>query len=325
MTVKKVGAASFSSVDMTTETLRQIKDRAENDYKVIPFPIKGITEYFGPLFPGHLCVVQAQTTNGKSLLIDQWGNFIAKNLIDHKANEVVIKVDLETWLEDHGRFEFSKRTEETVQRLNSGKIQDWEKLMDAVFDINSIGLYRIAYSERHIHETPDLSVGNCLKELEYLKDVKYKNKLTFAAIFVDYLQALEYDSSDDNDRRLKVRKDIYALRQWGQIFKCPIIVGVQAKQHLSGADSKNMYIPGIYDGEETSSIAQRADRIISLWMPKVLHDVGHVISYRGDTYRVTEDMIFVKINKQRGNLPSGAKWLCRVDYATGEIHMVEKL
>ena len=73
-------------------------------------------------------------------------------------------------------------------------------------------------------------------------------------------------------------------------------------------------IPGIYDGEESSAIGQRSDRIIQLWMPKMTHTIGSTINYNGMSFLVEEDLIFIKVGKQRGGLPSGKTWQCKIDF-----------
>jgi hypothetical protein len=102
-------------------------------------------------------------------------------------------------------------------------------------------------------------------------------------------------------------------------LKCPVIVPLQAKQSLEGNNAPLM-IPGTYDGMETSTIATRFDRILSLWMPKTTHVVGSTISNKDGTlnFQVKEDQTFLKINKQRGGLPAGRVWELRIDYHAQE-------
>ena len=120
-------------------------------------------------------------------------------------------------------------------------------------------------------------------------------------------------------RRLQVRSDIYRLRQAALQFNCPVIVAVQAKQNLEGTYG-NSRIPGIYDGEESSSIGQRCDRIIQLWMPKMTHPLGEELKLNDhQTITVTKELLLVKVGKQRGSLPSGMTWRCQVDFARNEI------
>jgi hypothetical protein len=148
-------------------------------------------------------------------------------------------------------------------------------------------------------------------------------KIKPALITFDYLQAFPIDpevgKANIKDRRnLQVREDFYRLRQAAAYFGCPVIVAVQAKQELEGAKGDAM-MPGMYDAQETSAIAQRADRVISLWMPKVTHQVGETIQVGKKWVKVEENVLFIKVNKQRGGLPSGATWLCRIDFARNEI------
>jgi hypothetical protein len=74
----------------------------------------------------------------------------------------------------------------------------------------------------------------------------------------------------------------------------------------------------VYDGFESSAIATRFDRILSLWLPKTSYLVGQTVSDKEKTRSITvyEEQAFVKINKQRGGLPAGMTWELRVDYNT---------
>jgi hypothetical protein len=155
--------------------------------------------------------------------------------------------------------------------------------------------------------------------MKYMVDELMGRKLTVAAVFVDYIQALPIDPEikqavRDQQRRLQVRSDVYRFRQMARYFDCPLIYGSQAKQVLQGTAGPNMLIPGNYDSEETSAIGQRSDRIISLWMPKNTHTIGSTIDHKNIEFTVSEDMIWVKVGKQRGGHPAGRAWMCRVDY-----------
>jgi hypothetical protein len=78
--------------------------------------------------------------------------------------------------------------------------------------------------------------------------------------------------------------------------------------------------PGIWDGEETSSIAQRIDRYISVWMPARSYSVGTSVSLGAgpnDTLIVEENDLLCKVVKQRGGLPSGRSFRFKIDFDTG--------
>jgi hypothetical protein len=161
-------------------------------------------------------------------------------------------------------------------------------------------------------------MSNMIRAIQTLQEDLLDWKPKIAGLFFDYLQAFPIDpeikeSTKDAQRRLQVREDIYRLRQAAAYFKCPVFVAIQAKQNLEGA-SPPIMLPGVYDGEETSSIAQRLDRVITLWMPKQTHLVGETIDYKGRWFKVEENQLFVKIAKQRGGLPAGKVWPCRIDF-----------
>jgi hypothetical protein len=73
-------------------------------------------------------------------------------------------------------------------------------------------------------------------------------------------------------------------------------------------------IPGMYDGEESSSIAQRCDRIITQWMPSKTSTVGETFDALGKSWTVRENMLWMKVAKQRGGLPSGQTFPCVIDF-----------
>ena len=163
-----------------------------------------------------------------------------------------------------------------------------------------------------------------IRSIKFLSEKLLGHRVQTAGLFFDYLQAFPIDPEvraavHDQQRRLQVRSDMYRLRQAAAYFKCPVFVAVQAKQKLDGAPGPNMLLPGIYDGEESSSIAQRCDRIIQLWMPKQTHVIGTEIEHKGLKFMVAENLLWVRVGKQRGGLPSGRTWKCRIDFKKNSI------
>jgi hypothetical protein len=112
---------------------------------------------------------------------------------------------------------------------------------------------------------------------------------------------------------------VYRLRQAAAHFNCPVWVAVQAKQTLSGATGQLM-IPGLYDGKEASEISERADRIISQWMPKMSYPLGTEVKHNGKyLFTVEENLMMMKVLKQKPGLPSGKSWLCNIDFSKNQI------
>ena len=275
-------------------------------------------EYFARLMPWEVCEVLAQTHNGKTLFADWWENGICKQLQDEgRGDECVIHVSLEESLEAMSFYQHAKVLKVSPSAIANGDVS-LDQMRLSMVEIDKIPIYRIADSSglEDDEDQPELYLSNIYRIIRSLKDGAVTGeKIKPAVVFVDYLQALPYDpetrkEQEDGKRRIQVRKDVYRLRQMTVHLECPIIVNVQAKQKLEG-NTLPFYIPGNYDGEETSAIAQRFDRIISLWMPKNNYPIG---TNKEGVGSITDDLCYMKVGKQRGGYPSGKSWALRWDY-----------
>jgi len=303
--------------------MEAVERTEKNQMRAIKLHLPEIKDYFAPAMAGQLISIIAQTSNYKSSFMRQWARDIAQQLMDEERdNESIIYVSVEEVIEEQIYQEVAAISNENAGRLAHGSVNDWDALRKAAIMVGQIPIYRIGESLGRAEVFAHLHLSNIMEAIRALVggDVT-GNKITPAAIFVDYLQALPFDPEfqGKQDRRLQVRSDIYKLRKMSILFDCPVIVGVQAKQNLQGAPSASFRIPGIYDGEESSSIGQRSDRIIQLWMPKMTSSLGTAIEQGNYSFVVTEDMLWIKIGKQRGGYPSGKAWMCKIDHNNGII------
>ena len=305
------------------DAIREVKSRTKRG---IALPVEAIGDYFAPILPGQVIVVQAQTSQYKSGFIHFWEKHAAEQLIaDGRTDEAIIHVSVEECVEEQGFLLLGRMTGEYSGDLARGQVQDWTRLEAAAVRISGIPIYRIGDSLARAEDMPNLYLSNMYRAIRSLVSGEVTGTpITPALITFDYLQAFPIDpevsKAEIKDRRnLQVREDFYRLRQLSGYFKCPVIVAVQAKQELEQKNPKGPKMPGMYDAQDSSAIAQRADRIISLWMPKVTHGAGEYIEIAGKTLQVQENMIFIKVNKQRGGLPAGQSWCCKIDFSKNEI------
>lgn len=308
----------------TLEMLRGLRD-SSNSVAGIDIPIPDMQQYFPRVRAGQLCAIIAQTSNYKSGFLHFMERYNAHRLneIGDKDN-ILIHVSVEEGVEEQMLIEYARETGMTAGDMARGVFQDWDMLEAVSFRVGEIPIFRIGSSIARAESAPLLYVSNMLLAIRHLIEghvLDYKPKV--AGIFFDYLQAFPIDpewrlASGDLQRRLQVRSDIYRLHDAASIFRCPIFVAVQAKQNLEGANPP-MMLPGVYDGEESSSIAQRCDRILSLWMPKTSYPPGSLINTKIGEFVVQEDQLWVKVAKQRGRLPSGQIWQCRIDFQENTI------
>lgn len=317
--------AVYTPPEWSSYALEAIRNTKGAATRGLALPIADIRDYFAPVLPGQVCAIIAQTSNYKSGFMHFWEREAAAMLSrDGRIDEAIVHVSVEECVEEQAFLYLARETGEDAGKLARGEIQDWSKLEQAATRIGNIPIYRIGDSIARADDLPELYLSNMVRSIRCLVE---DWKIRPAAIFFDYLQAFPFDpevkrAAPSDQRRLQVREDIYRLRQAAAYFDCPVIVGVQAKQHLDGAtDPKNFPLPGIYDGEESSAIAQRADRIITMWMPKQTHAVGTTIRLpdNGLEFIVRENLLFVKVAKQRGGLPAGKTWPCTIDFNKNQI------
>lgn len=290
----------------------------------IPLGIEGIDGYFAPVMPGQLAVIIGQTSHYKSGLIsflaEKAASYISEVGRDNKVPAIVY-ISTEDFIEEQAYTAFARNGRESVRGLASGTILDMKALEQTAIRVAGIPIYRIGLSfARPAVFYEQLYLSNLVRAIDVIAE-----KRDIRGIFVDYLQALPidpevYTAEISQQRRLQVRRDIYRLKQAAAYYKAPVWVAVQAKQEMSSMASQ-IKLPGIYDGEESSSIAQRADRAISIWLPKMHYLPGHQLRLGENQLTVTEDMLLMKVAKQRGSFPSGRVWICKVDYEHGTIRV----
>ena len=107
-----------------------------------------------------------------------------------------------------------------------------------------------------------------------------------------------------------------------QYFNAPTVVAIQARQVLAYQYSKDLPIPGLYDGEESSALGQNLDRILSVGMPKMWIRPGGSFKWKGTTIGVQDNHQFLWVVKQRGGLPGGKCFLLWNDFQKGIVSSV---
>jgi len=90
------------------------------------------------------------------------------------------------------------------------------------------------------------------------------------------------------------------LKELAKRCKCPIVLGVQARQEV---DDYKMKMPTSRDGQWASRIFQTCDKWFSLWRPYITDKDGPPLDIEGKMYPITESLLFVRKLKERFNTP----------------------
>lgn len=321
--------AVFTPAETSTIGIERIQEMERSKHRAAPLGVGSLRDYFAPLLPGEICAIQAQTSNYKSGFINMWEHTLAHHLaVEGRDDEVIIHVDTENTIDALAIQDIARNSNHSVADLSRGNVRDWRNVFHAAAKIANVQIYRVG-GQLGADVGQDLYLSNIYRGIRYMVSGELLGRpIQPAAVFIDYLQALPIDpevrrsTSGEQQRRLQVREDVYRIREMARVLNCPVIVGVQAKQNLSGHLGPNMLIPGTYDGEETSSIAQRFDRVLGLWMPKTTHTMGETLTHKGLSFEVEDNLLFFKVNKQRGGLPAGKIWKLLIDYKTNRFREV---
>ena len=332
-----LGQFIYTPQESTAYAMQEVETLRENKHRALKFPVPIINDYFRDVLPGQICAVIAQASNYKSGLIDYWAEQAAYDLMNQgRGDEVIVMVKVEDTIEEQIIAAMAARSGLSAGDISSGIILDWDRLEEGATYVGSVPIFRIGESlARSELMLPDLHMSNIAKCIDYLAGINgeddslFGRRLKIGALFIDYLQALPYDPeirsvvAKEQMRRLQVTNDIRHIRRTAQRLHVPTVVGVQAKQKLDNPPGPNMLIPSDYDGSETASIATLFDRVVTMWMPKRTHTVGQTLEHNGYKFIVEEDCLWVKVAKQRGKLPSGKVWKCKIDFATGAVRVVK--
>lgn len=318
--------AVYTPPEVATYGRQAIQSVKENERRGLGVGLADIRDYFAPVRPGQLAMLFAQTSNYKTGMLHYLETMAARQLERQGRDEILIHISVEENIEEQAFLLLGREMGESAGNLARGKIQDWDQLERAAIRVGSIPIYRIGESLARADDFPNLTISNMIRSIDTLRSGKVTDRpMKIAGLFFDYLQAFPFDDevrkrgAHLDQRRLQVRSDVYRLRQAAAYFNCPVWVAVQAKQKLDGSVGQLM-IPGLYDGKEASEISERADRIISQWMPKMTYPLGTEIRHNGQyLFTVEEKQLWLKVLKQKPGLPSGKSWLCNIDFAKNEI------
>lgn len=290
----------------------------------IPFNISGtdVCEYVAPFLPWELIGWQGQTHNGKTFGLDWFERETAKFLYTKGQEGDIVHISHEESVEAMAFTEYGRLLDILPAKLARGEYKDLGKLEIAMQHIDGSRIFRIADSAGNEEDDNVLTLTNVDRALTALQEGQITDKRKLRLVVDDYLQAHPADGNSDEQERIQIRADVYKLRKMSKRLIAPIIIAIQAKQKLEGARPPYL-IPGMYDGQGSSTIGQRCDRLLSWWMPKNDYPVGSpVFSGSGANlvkeFDVTEGLCFMKVNKQRGGLPSSKIFELQMDFKNRE-------
>ena len=249
-------------------------------------------EYFLPLKPGDLCSVQAMTGHGKSSILQCVANNVAKRITESNRDECVLVVSWEQTVEEAGLVDIGKRSGYSTSEFARGQVTDWERVFAAAVEVATVPIWYIGNSAENRRTLPPLTLPFVCEAMTWLER---ESKITPALVILDHLQQIRA-TVEREQRRLEIADNVHRAKELALALGCPVMLAVQAKQEVG---ERNIKLPGIYDGQETSVTAQVSDRVLGAWRPWKTEELKESFKLCGRHYTVESDLLLIGVTKQR--------------------------
>lgn len=163
---------------------------------------------------------------------------------------------------------------------------------------------------------PGLTLQQLEREIGRIAQTERGYGMRPSAIFCDYLQIFDIEGVKwgDNRRNDAVGQVMIGLKKLAQKLRCPIVVGVQAKESV---DDQALPVPQLNGCYYSSEIGHASDIALSLYYPcrydNKKHD-GWIEDRYGVQHPVSPNLLWVQLLKQRKSI-GRAHWLVDCDPA----------
>jgi replicative DNA helicase len=278
-----------------------LQDAPKIDYGCI------LDKHIIPLHPGDLMAVVARPGHGKSSFMAYMAKRAAKKITERGDDKkCVIYVSWEQSVEEIEAF-FQSGTHYNSTDLAWGRV-NLDTVKERAIKRVNLPVWMIGYSIGDTDKRrPPLTIDMVY---ETIRQMKYEYKYEPVLICLDYLQIIP---TQKRMKRLEqVTEATIQAKHLAMEIGVPIIAGVQAGRN---ADNRNMQIPTMADAQWSSAIEQTADKQIALLRPIKIKDEGEVITIAGQEYTVDDQLLIIKLLKQRFDVGFGA-WAVRFEPQT---------
>lgn len=268
----------------------------ENKGNGITLGIPELDADFYPLMMTELMSIIARPGNGKTGLMVYMARRRAKELRERNVTDRAIPyITLEQSIEELNAFNLAAESEPhiSITRMIRGELKktEWESIHRAAVQRQFMPLWNIGYSvmagKKQIPVDLDAIDGA-------LNIVAQEKKLDI--IFIDYLQRIPVDGNTESSKAVAVSNNLDGLKNLALKYKCPVVVGVQAKREVDQTADK---IPTFADGQWTSNVEQSSDRILTLMRPAKYFEEGEEVPGQIGKRVRGRNQLIVSIEKQK--------------------------
>ena len=296
-----MSARDYSSILFPPEEVARLGSQylhfiQENRGNGITIGITEIDEHFYPLMMTELMSIIARPGNGKTGLMVYMARRRAKQLREQGVTDRVVPyITLEQSIEELNAFNLAAESKPNVSitRMVRGELTEaeWGTIHRAAVQRQFMPLWNIGYSsmggKKQIAVDLDAIDGA-------LGLIAAERKID--VVFVDYLQRMPTSAETETSKAVAVSNNLDGLKNLALKYRCPVVVGVQAKREV---DDKADKVPGAADGQWTSNIEQTSDRVITLMRPAKYFAEGEEIPGMPGKRVRGKNQLIMSIEKQK--------------------------
>jgi replicative DNA helicase len=293
VTENKALQSVYTSSQAQSYTTELIEKRKAEQALVLRSGISTMDKFVQPWLPGEQIIILAQTSHGKTAMLQAMARNIVQQLERREDNkQVVVYASWETLVEELAVYDLAQATGISGTSLWYGSydVLDGTGIREAAMKLSARPMWYIGHSLKRRRAGGGMTV-KALSEALRVMEGEYG--VTPAAVFVDYIQIVTPERFS-RDKRIEVMANVDALRDLARDTGAPIVIGSQASREVSDRNDK---LPEVGDGSETARIEQDADKVISMFFACKSEQIGSVLPIYN--IRVTPNLMMIRICKQR--------------------------
>jgi len=279
-------------------TLKLIDERIASPQVGIQQNLPDTAGIVVPWRTGELIALVGYTSNGKTSLMNYIINQHAHSLLSYKQthldyNHICVYITWEQAIEEQTVIDLSRVTSIPASKIFKGdlKPEELEKIKGmGATSRRMLPIWLIGHSITDDRTRPRLAIENVN---EMLMIIENEYKMNIDLIVLDYLQRIRrtVKSGDLREGYMDIVDQAKDMA-----LKCPVVLLSQAKREVN---SRQMPLPELDDGQETSNLEQSCDHYMSVWMPKQKHKIGAKFTWHNVEYEVDDKLIMVGFLKQK--------------------------
>ncbi|MDD1750450.1 MAG: DnaB-like helicase C-terminal domain-containing protein [Methanothrix sp.] len=288
----------FSPSEIGEATLKLVMENVANPNNGLLTGISGLDGKgrMVPMRRGWLVTIMGYASHGKSSLANRImrNNALGIQMLGLERTRAVVTCTWEQSIEEQGLYDAAQLTALSVEDMLTGQLKagDIEKMKDACSQRATIPWWLIGHSSSKDERRPRLNLPQIKEALFILRD---KHGVKPILVTLDYLQRIGQQCYR-GEMRERFISTVDDAKDMALELGCPVmLVSTTGRQ----VHERDIGLPEMDDGRETSNIEDSSDIMLGTWLPKHKYADGKLIVIGGKGIRVSTFLMLIRIVKQK--------------------------